>query len=400
MILEILACAALVLALVPTILFLRNLRVYPAPPTAAAAETVTWPAVSVLIPARNEAANIRAALESVLASQTVAFEIIVLDDQSTDETALIVSEIAARDGRVRLLTAPPLPAGWCGKPHACHVLSQHARHPWLVFLDADVRLSSVALVRMLTFMQRSGADLASGIPRQETRTFFERLLIPLIHFVLLGFLPFRRMRASRHPAYGAGCGQLFITLAESYRQAGGHAVIRTTLHDGVKLPRAFRQAGFRTDLFDATEIAGCRMYRNAREVFAGLAKNAIEGFAAPRLIVPASLLLMGGQVLPWLLLAWASALTPPTIMLAALAAICSLVPRFVAAQTFRQSYLGAALHPFGVLLFLWIQWRALCAAQFHRPAIWKGRRYESRSQVNPFPPGAAGETRNPFLQSR
>ena len=400
MMLEILAAVTLLLALLPTVLFLRNLRVYLAPPAPAADEAVTLPAVTVLIPARNEAANIRAALESVLASRTVAFEVVVLDDQSTDETARIVTEIAARDGRARLFTAPPLPIGWCGKPHACHILSQYARHPWLVFLDADVRLSPDALIRMMTFMQRSGADLASGIPRQETRTFFERLLIPLIHFLLLGFLPFRRMRASRHPSYGAGCGQLFIARAEAYHRAGGHAAIRATWHDGLNLPRAFRQAGFRTDLFDATEIATCRMYRNAHEVFAGLSKNAVEGFAAPRLIVPGSLLLVGGQLMPWLFLVSNSALTPVAIVLASLAAVCSLVPGFVAARKFRQSYLGAALHPFGVLVFLWIQWRALGASLLNQPAIWKGRSYESRSQVNLFPPATAVEMRRPFQKSR
>ena len=96
------------------------------------------------------------------------------------------------------------------------------------------------------------------------------------------------MRRSRHPAYGAGCGQLFLARREAYETAGGHAAIRATLHDGVKLPRAFRAAGLRTDLFDATDVASCRMYRNAGEVWRGLAKNATEGLAAPGKIVPAT----------------------------------------------------------------------------------------------------------------
>ena len=98
---------------------------------------------------------------------------------------------AASDARVRLEAAPPLPAGWCGKQHACHVLAQLAKNPLLVFMDADVRLAPDALARMAGFMEENPVALASGVPRQETGTFSERLLIPLIHFILLGFLPMR-----------------------------------------------------------------------------------------------------------------------------------------------------------------------------------------------------------------
>ena len=155
-----------------------------------------------------------------------------------------------------------------------------ARHPLLVFLDADVRLASDALARMAAHVTFCGTDLASGIPCQVTLSPLEKLLIPLIHFILLGFLPIPRMRRSRQPAFAAGCGQLFIAKAAAYKCCGGHSVIRDTLHDGLKLPRAFRAAGLKTDLFDATDLAKCRMYRNASEVWFGLAKNA--GEALPR----------------------------------------------------------------------------------------------------------------------
>ncbi len=116
--------------------------------------------------------------------------------------------------------------------------------------------------------------------------FLERLVIPLIHFVLLGFLPLARMRASRSPAYAAGCGQLFLARREAYEKMGGHAVIRTSLHDGLTLPAAFRRAGLATDLFDATDVASCRMYHGAGELWRGLAKNATEGIAHPARIGP------------------------------------------------------------------------------------------------------------------
>ena len=366
-----LAAAALLLAALPAALYLANLRLYrPAPPPVGEP-----PTVSLLIPARNEERSIVAAVEAALASEGVVLEVVVLDDHSEDRTAELVRAIAARDARVRLVEAPPLPPGWCGKQHACHALAGEARHSLLAFQDADVRLAPDALARLAAFQRSSGADLVSGFPRQLTGTLLEKLVLPLIHFVLLGFLPLARMRRSTHPGYGAGCGQLFLARAEAYRAAGGHAAIRATLHDGVRLPRTFRSAGRMTDLCDATDLAVCRMYRGAGEVWRGLAKNATEGLAAPAMIVPATVLLLGGQVLPFALLACAAWLPPAAVGLAALAAALAWAPRVAGVARFRQSPLGAALHPLGVSVLVAIQWSALAGALIGRPATWKGRRY-------------------------
>jgi glycosyltransferase involved in cell wall biosynthesis len=383
--LEVVAIIALALAAIPAVMFLWNTpqvrRLWRAATKYAPAE-----GISVLIPARNEATNIRGALTAVLANRDAKFEVVVLDDHSEDDTPAIVREFMAEDARVRLEPAPALPTGWCGKQHACHVLAQHARNPLLLFVDADVRLAPDALSRLSAFMTRSkdvnhasaivnSPALASGVPRQLTGTLFEKLLIPLIHFVLLGFLPVWRMRRCAKPAYGAGCGQLFIARADAYHAVGGHAAIRDSLHDGVKLPRAFRRAGFHTDLFDATDLATCRMYHNGSETLAGLTKNAHEGLASPAQIGPWTLLLFGGHVLPWLLLACAPWLSLTTVKLAAVAAGLSLLPRILAALRFQQSWLGAFLHPLGVLIFLGIQWRALFRSFRRQPQSWKGRTY-------------------------
>lgn len=368
----VLAAVALTLAALPALLFLANLRRYrPAPP----AGPGPAPAVSLLVPARNEQASIGACLEAALASRGVTLEVIVLDDASEDDTAAVVRALAARDPRLRLETAPPLPPGWCGKQHACHVLSGLARHPLLAFVDADVRLAPDGLARLAAFLHTSGADLVSGVPRQETGTLMEKMLIPLVHFILLGFLPLGRMRRSSHPAYAAGCGQLFLARRDAYDASGGHAGIRTTLHDGIRLPRAFRAAGRRTDLCDATDLAVCRMYRGGGEVWRGLAKNATEGLAAPARIVPATLLLLGGQVLPFGLLAAAARLPWSAVAVAAVAAALAYLPRVAGVLRFRQSPTGAVLHPLGVTVLLAIQWYALLARLVGRPARWKGRGY-------------------------
>ena len=377
MTLPLLALISLILAAIPAALFLRNLTLYKAPPRPL--PTADIPAISLLIPARNEERSIGAALETALASVGVELEVIVLDDGSQDRTAEIVREFAVRDSRVRLSAAPPLPENWCGKQFACSVLATQASYETLCFCDADVRLSADGLARMIAFLDVSGAALVSGFPHQETGTFFEKTLIPLMHFVLLGFLPMAAMRRSASPAFAAGCGQLFVTRRSDYNKAGGHTAIRESRHDGITLPKAFRQAGLLTDLCDATAIAECRMYRNASEVFSGLLKNATEGIAAPSRILIFSILLFGGQVLPFLFLAFAfySSMPRSVVLIAGFAAALSLMPRIVAAIRFRQSFLGALLQPFSISLFLGIQWYACIRHLLGTPAVWKGRSYQA-----------------------
>lgn len=361
-------------AAIPALLFVRNLRLYQPAPENTLAQP--WPRISVLVPARNEERGIADCLQSILASRQVELEVIVLDDHSTDATAAIVERMAQQDARARLVQGQPLPQGWSGKQHACHQLSQLAMNELLLFVDADVRLQPNGLARSVAQLQQSGADLLSGFPQQQTETLFERLLLPLMHFVLLGFLPISRMRASTHPAYAAGCGQFMLVTRAPYEAVGGHQSISQSLHDGIHLPASLRRGGYRTDLFDATDIACCRMYHCAAEVFAGLAKNAVDGCANPRLILPVTAILLAGQVLPPLLLL-ASLVSRQwwVALVAGLATLLAFTPRLLAARRFRQPWLGAVAHPLAIGLFLAIQWYALARYLAGRPASWKGRHY-------------------------
>jgi hypothetical protein len=365
------ACAAL-----PAVLTLANLRAFrPAPQPAFGGDV---PRVSVLVPARNEARAIGRLCRDVLASTGVDLELVILDDDSQDGTAGIVSGIAAADPRVRLVAGKPLPAGWCGKQHACWQLAKAARSETFVFLDVDVAPTPDAVARSVAFLDASGAALVSGFPRQATACFLDWLLLPLIHFILLGFLPLARSRTDRNPGMAAGCGQLFVTRRADYERAGGHEAIRASLHDGVTLPRAYRRAGLATDIFDATDIAACRMYERSADVWRGLSKNATEGIGAPATIVPFTLLLACGQILPFVLAGWGlatgwSGWPRWAIAVVAAAAALAWLPRVLEALTFRQSLASAAVHPVGVAVFLVIQWVALVRKWLGLKTAWRGR---------------------------
>ena len=379
---SILIVLAFCCATVPAVLWVWNMLLYREPQSGTCVETgncVLPGSVSVLIPARNEERVIGASIASLLASRGVQIEVVVLDDASTDRTAEIVRGFAEKDARVRLRSSPPLPRGWNGKQHACHALAAAARSEILCFLDADVRLAPEALASMCSFLMRSGSDLVSGFPRQETETPLECLLLPLIHFVLLSYLPLAGMRALPAPGFAVGCGQFLMVRRDAYRKTGGHAQIRTTMHDGLLLPQLFRRHGLRTDIADLTHLATCRMYHNAAEVWHGLAKNATEGMASPARILPFTFMLFGGQVLP-VLLALSLWIAPGLysglgqwLILAAL--VASFVPRLLSVWKYRQPLLSAYLHPLGVAVLLTIQWYALLRKFARQQVTWKERAY-------------------------
>lgn len=345
--------------------------------------SVEVPSVSVLIPARNEAAGIERTIEQVLASERVDLELVILDDASTDRTREIVREFADRDGRVRLVCGQPLAEGWCGKQFACHQLAAAAKHDELVFLDADVRIEPDAILRAVAMRRDLDVALLSGFPHQTTCSVSEQLLIPLIQYILLCFLPFRMMRESTKESTSAGCGQFFLTTRGAYLTSGGHAAIRASLHDGLMLPRRYRRAGLSTDVFDADDIATVRMYHGLVETWNGLSKNAVEGIANARLIVPVTLLLLAANVLPIATLAVGIATQSHWVTaMSLLALLASYTPRVTVARRFDRAWLGAALHPLSILVFLAIQWTAWMKSWFGVSGSWRGRTYGTQVVSN------------------
>lgn len=367
MIVFVVACT--VLAALPLTMTLINLRLLRTPPLPAMP-----PSVAILIPARNEEAGIGRCVRAALASTGADVEVIVLDDGSTDRTGAIVTDMARRDPRLRLERAPPLPPGWNGKQHACFVLSGLTDRPDLLFVDADVTLEPEAAARLAP---RGDRDLVSGVPRQLMPTTAEKLVVPMINALILGYLPVAMMRRDRREGLAAGCGQMMMVRAAAYRAVGGHGAIRRSLHDGLKLPRAFRARGFRTDLVDGSRLATCRMYDSPAALWNGFLKNATEGMAKPVALPVWTVLLLGGHVLPWFLFAtaWGADVAVPARPALACACLMPLAARALQALAAREPLGAVPLHPFGVLATLAIQWTALVRRARGRPTLWRGRAY-------------------------
>ncbi len=362
-----------------SVMFLVNLLFFrKAPRVSSGNASANDVKVSVLIPARNEALRIRRLLDSVLGNDGVISEICVLDDESQDGTDAIVESYASNHTNVRLLRGASKPSGWSGKQWACFQLAKQARYDELVFLDADVTLSREALLRAITLRRRCCADLLSGFPHQQVVTLGEQLLIPLIQLILLCFLPFGLMRWTRMTGASAGCGQFFLTTKTAYHSTGGHGSIRQSLHDGVMLPRAYRLAGFRTDLFDASDIASCRMYMSFSETWSGLMKNATEGFAKMPLLPVMTVLMLLVFVLPVVCaIGVMTGLMSPHFWIPALCScFMSYLPRFLCCLKFDRAWLACLLNLVSIILFLTIQWSALISRIRGKGVEWRQRSYE------------------------
>ena len=359
------------------------------------------PLVSVLVPARNEARRITPCLRSLLAQDYPNYEIVVLDDHSEDDTAQVVLELGLTREKTsarRLIEGRPLPARWTGKGWACHQLAAVARGEYLLFTDADTVHAPEALGACMGHALDTHAALLSAWPRQETGSWSERAVIPLVYVLLLGALPHRMLhRLQRRPQYarlmspeglatlGAANGQYVLFRRDAYEQIGGHAAVRDHLVEDVALGRlvAARTAqGMRLVNCDGSRLVSCRMYTSFAEVWEGFTKNLRAAFSeSATTFWVFGVLQLVGLVLPfvWAGLPWVNGRWwwLPVLQVAWLYAL-----RVVLAARFRTSWLGVWLHPVGQSLSLLIglnSWRL----STQRGVTWKGRTYRMGEPAGP-----------------
>ncbi len=236
------------------------------------------PRVSICLPMRDEVHNAEAVVGSLLAQEYPDFELLVLDDQSSDGTREAVMRLARSEPRLRLIEGAMLPEGWVGKSWACHQLAQAAGGELLLFTDADTRHAPDCLGRAVAALHAERADLLSLVPYEEVGTPGEALTVPIMLWSITCFLAVRVVERWRNPAFTAANGQYLLFRRSAYERAGGHESVRTSAVDDLALVRRVARAGLVWRLVDGMDYLRCRMYRSGREAFAGFSKNLFPAF--------------------------------------------------------------------------------------------------------------------------
>jgi len=229
------------------------------------------PTVSAIVPARNEEATIAAAVES-LAAQPEIKEIIVINDQSTDGTATQLKQLSTRYAQVRVLETKELPGGWVGKNYAVSLGAAQATGDWLLFTDADGVHLPGSTAHALADAAEAGAGLVSYSPEQETRSWWEKALIPFVYTRLAHKYSYAEVNHPDSPA-AAASGQYLLIRREDYVRIGGHAAVAGEVLEDVALARLAKQAGIRLYFASGHGIMRVRMYRTFVAMWQGWTKN-------------------------------------------------------------------------------------------------------------------------------
>jgi chlorobactene glucosyltransferase len=231
------------------------------------------PRVSVLVPARNEARVIERCVISLLAQDYPDFDVLVLDDDSTDGTGEILHRLASTDQRLRVLEGRPLPAGWIGKHWACQQLLEHADGEYVLYVDADTCHHRSAVRNGVAAMLAGHLDLLSAIPREVVGTFGELLTVPMPVWSFFALLPMWLAFHTRTPLLASAIGQYMMFRTASLKQIGGFKCIHSNAVDDLSLARLIKASGMRWRLADGTERVTCRMYFGLRGCVQGFSKN-------------------------------------------------------------------------------------------------------------------------------
>jgi len=362
----------------------RQRGLLPRPDPASAPSGELAPHITVIVPARDEEANIERCLQSLLNQDYPEdrISLLVVDDHSTDATADTVRRLAAGHPRVTLIATPPLPPRWIGKSHACWTGVQAAapQTQWLCFIDADVRADPPLLSSAMRAALAQRLDLLSLAPRQELHSFAERLILPC-GFILLSFVQDLRRAQAHGGAEVTATGQFMLVRGEAYHAAGGHAAVHSVICEDLEFARRLKQCGCAVLLMDGERLLATRMYTGWRTLWPGLAKNLVDtlGGAAPTLA-----LALAAVALAWAAItipaidgiAWGQGISgaTPALVLALLGSAAGLGLHVAATFHFRIPFWYGLAFPLGYTAGALMALDSVRRRASGR-VIWKGRIY-------------------------
>jgi glycosyltransferase involved in cell wall biosynthesis len=334
--------------------------------------------ISILIPARDEEKNIGRLLDSVLVQKDLLYEVIVLDDHSTDSTKRIVEEYARLHPEVKLLTGAPLPNGWTGKNFACHQLANAAAGKFLVFLDADVVISPELISSAVQRMKEKNLSLLSLFCQQHTSTFGEKITVPLMNYLLFTLLPIRLIESNPRPIFSAACGQFMMFKASNYLHYQWHQRACGNVTEDLAIMKMLKRNGEKGEGILSGKLMTCRMYNGFNDAVNGFSKNFITPFSNSVLlfILFLSVVLIG----PLIILATAN-----PYLIALLIAVIA-VTRFFTGKLSGEKIGRIILHPFQMISLFYI---GLVSIYNRCTGLgqWKGRKVAATRNLTAYQSG-------------
>jgi len=234
--------------------------------------------VSILIPARNEADNILVLLRSIHQQEYQNYEVIILDDESTDDTYAVCAAFAESHPRFRVIKGGKLPEGWIGKNHACHQLAQQGDGKYLLFLDADEKVKDGLINSAVHRMHLHQLGLLSLFTDQQMETPGERAVVPLMHFILLNLLPVRLIYLVKNASVAAASGQFMLFDAFTYHKHQWHKAVKNKVVEDVEIMRLIKANAYNGEALLANGMISCRMYKSYNEAINGFSKNFLAAF--------------------------------------------------------------------------------------------------------------------------
>lgn len=329
-----------------------------------------YPKVSILIPARNEENNIKKIIESSLKQNYPNFEVIALDDNSTDKTYEIAKNYEATNSNFKIIKGDKLPAGWLGKNWACNQLANNASGEILIFTDADNFFENDAVIKTVSILNQYDLDMFSVFPQQITTTFWEKLIIPIIDLIVYSGLILKTSYYVPFSLFAAANGQWIAFKKSSYIQLGGHSAVKNQIVEDVAIARFFKKNKKKILVGAGTGIIYGKMYNNFRQIWLGLSKNlfGLTDFKTiPFFMILILMLLV--CVVPYFLLFILSNYINMILFII----ILNLLWRALLAINFKHNFwYSILLHPISILLIIIIGLNSFLKSKFG-VLSWKGR---------------------------
>lgn len=328
------------------------------------------PEISVLVPARNEANSIHHLIESLRRQDYPNFHVVILDDDSDDDTYNIALNAAHDDKRFRIIQQhDKVQEGWLGKAWACEQLSHQASGEILCFIDADVTLSPSALTQSIHLLYGLDVDVVCPYPRQVTETFLSRLVQPLLQWSWMATLPLDLALRSSRSSLVAGNGQLLMIRRDMYEHIDGHASVKSEILEDIELVRAVKRAGGKGGVWDGSDFAQCTMYKTNSALIHGYAKSLWRAFGSIPMGIAVTLTLLILFLQPFIALFVAEQFSQ---VVAFVTIITALLGRLLVHMQVKYPARDALLYPLSILAFGFLM-VVSCVRKLRGTLLWKDR---------------------------